>query len=125
MLGCLSEKPKIEPSNVAEEIKLNAGAVLKSEEGIYKLYNYENGKYAQIKTDNVILAYDKSSSNYISIEENKPYVVNGGKKIEIKDIGYSDLKLSKDGKYISYFIEDNGLKLKIFDANENKEIKII
>ena len=124
MLGCSSEKPKVEKSNVAEEIKLNAGAVLKSEEGIYKLYNYENGKYEKSKINNVILAYDKSSSNYISIEDNKPYVVNGGRKIEIKDTGYSDMKLSKDGKYISYFIEDNGLKLKIFDANVNKEIEI-
>lgn len=124
MLGCSSEKTKIETPNVAEEIKLNSGAVLKSEEGIYKVYNYENGKYEKSKINNVILAYDKSSSNYISVEDNKPYVINGGKKIEIKDTGYSDLKLSKDGKYISYFIEDNGLKLKIFDSNENKEIEM-
>ena len=87
MLGCSSEKPKIEASNVAEEIKLNAGAVLKSEEGIYKLYNYENGKYEKSKINNVILAYDKSSSNYISIEDNKPYVVNKDRKFEIKDTG--------------------------------------
>lgn len=124
MLGCSSEKPKIETSNVAEEIKLNAGAVLKSEEGSYKLYNYDKGKYEKSKTNNVILAYDKSSSNYISIEDNKPYVVTGGRKFEIKDTGYSDIKLSKDGKYISYFIENNGLKLKIFNANENKEIQM-
>lgn len=124
MLGCSSEKTKTNTPNVAEEIKLNSGAVLKSEEGIYKVYNYENGKYEKSKINNVILAYDKSSSNYISVEDNKPYVVNGGKKIEIKDTGYSDLKLSKDGKYISYFIEDNGLKLKIFDSNENKEIEM-
>lgn len=124
MFGCSSEKTKVNTPNVAEEIKLNSGAVLKSEEGIYKVYNYENGKYEKSKTDNVILAYDKSSSVYISIEDSKPYVVNGGRKFEIKDKGYSDLKLSKDGKYISYFIENNGLKLKIFDSNENKEIEM-
>ena len=124
MLGCSSEKSKMQTTNVAEEIKLNAGAVLKSEEGIYKLYNYENGKYEKSKIDNVILAYDKSSSNYISIEDNKPYVVNKNRKFEIKDTEYSDLKLSKDGEYVSYFIEDNGLKLKIFDINENREIEM-
>lgn len=124
MFGCSSEKTKVNPPNVAEEIKLNSGAVLKSEEGIYKVYNYENGKYEKSKTNNVILAYDKNSSNYISIEDSKPYIVNGGRKFEIKDKGYSDLKLSKDGKYISYFIDNNGLKLKIFDSNENKEIEM-
>ncbi|OOM81018.1 hypothetical protein CLPUN_11780 [Clostridium puniceum] len=122
ILGCSEKKPK--PPDVTEEIKLNAGAVLKSEEGTYKLYNYENGKYEQTKTNNIILAYDKSSSNYISIEDSKAYAINSGQKFEIKASGYSQLKLSKDGKYISYFIEDNGLKLKIFDINEKKEIEM-
>lgn len=122
VLGCSKEKPK--PPDLTEEIKLNAGAVLKSEEGTYKLYNYENGKYEQSKTNNIILAYDKSSSNYIKIEDSKPYAVNGGQKFEIKDSEYSQLKLSKDGKYISYFIEDNGFKLKIFDIKDNKEIEM-
>jgi hypothetical protein len=122
ILGCSSKKAKT--PNVTEEIKLNSGAVLKSEEGIYKLYNYENGKYEQTKSNKIISAYDKSSSSYISIEEGKPYVVNNGYKFEIKDLGYSELKLSKDAGYISYFIEDNGLKLKVFDTNGNKEIEM-
>jgi len=122
IFGCSSEKAKT--PNVTEDIKLNAGAVLKSQEGIYKLYNYENGKYEQMKSNNIICAYDKSSSSYISIEEEKPYVMHNGYKFEIKDLNYSDLKLSKDAGYISYFIEDNGLKLKVFNTNKNKEIKM-
>jgi hypothetical protein len=121
-LGCSSQKEKA--PNVAEDIKLNSGAVLKSEEGTYKIYNYENGKYQQMKINNIILSYDKSSSSYIFTEEGKPYVVHNGHKFEIKDSGYSDLKLSKDAGYISYFIEDNGLKLKVFDTNGNKEIEM-
>lgn len=122
ILGCSPEKEKT--PNVTEEIKLNAGAVLKSEEGSYKLYNYKNGKYEQTKKDNIILAYDKSSSSYIASEDNKPYVMSNGCKFEIKDLGYSELKLSKDAGYISYFTEDNGLKLKVFDITGNKEIEI-
>lgn len=122
ILGCSPKKEKI--PNVTEEIKLNAGAVLKSEEGSYKLYNYENGKYEQTKSNNIILSYDKNSSSYISSEDGKSYVVNNENKFEIKDLGYSGLKLSKDAGYISYFIEDNGLKLKVFDLNGNKEIEI-
>ena len=122
ILGCSPEKEK--PPDVAEEITLNSGAVLKSEEGAYKLYNYENGKYEKIKSNNIVLAYDKNSSSYIATEEGKPYVVSKGNKFEIKDIGYSELKLSKDAEFISYFIENSGLKLKIFDVVLNKEIEM-
>lgn len=123
ILGCGFEKEKASPG-ITEEIKLNLGAVLKSEEGTYKLYNYENGKYEKVKDNDLILAYDKSSSNYIGIEEGKPYISTNKHKFEIKDPKYSELKLSKGGKYISYFIEDNGLKLKVFDTNENNKVEI-
>jgi len=126
LLGCSpeKEKEKEKASNIAEDIKLNSGSVLKSEEGIYKLYNYENGKYKQVESNNIVFAYDKNSSSYIANEEGKSYVVSNGYKFEIKDLDYSELKLSKDAGYISYFIEDNGLKLKIFDTNGNKQIEM-
>ncbi len=122
MLGCSTQKEK--KPYVTEDIKLNSGAALKSEEGIYKLYNYENGKYEEQSTGNVITAYDKNSSSYISVEDKKHYAIHNGNKFQIKDQDYSELKLSKDAGYISYFIEDNGLKLKIFDLNKNNEIEI-
>ena len=122
ILGCSAEKE--ETPNVAEDIKLNSGAVLKNEEGTYKLYNYKDGKYEEMKSDKIVLAYDKNSSSYIGVEDGKHYVVHNGHKFEIKDLGYSELKLSKDAEYMSYFIENDGLKLKIFDTNENKEIEM-
>ncbi|MFW2487611.1 hypothetical protein ACN077_03430 [Clostridium chromiireducens] len=123
ILGCSSEKGK-EPS-IAEEIKLNSGAVLKNEDGNYKLYNYENGKYESTKDNVVILDYDKDTSSYVYVEEGNNFVVHNGYKNEIKDKNHSELKLSKGGEYISYFIDDNGLKLKIFDTTkENKQIEM-
>lgn len=122
MLGCSSQK-EMKP-DVAEAIKLNSGAVLKSEEGIYKLYNYDSNKYQEVKSDSIILAYDKNSSSYISVQDGKNSVVHNGYKFEIRDVDHSELKLSEDAGYVSYFIEDNGLKLKIFDINENKEIQM-
>ena len=76
VLGCSSPKETI--PNITENIKLNAGSVLKNEDGDYKLYNYENGKYVEVKNNKVILDYDKSSSNYIYVESGKNYVVNNG-----------------------------------------------
>ena len=123
ILGCSAEKVKTTP-NVTEAIKLNSGAVLKSEEGIYKLYDYKNGEYEKMKSNNIVLAYDKNSSSYISVENGKSYVATNGNRFEIKDLDYSELKLSKDAGYISYFIENNGYKLKIFDTALNKEIEM-
>ncbi|MBA2907088.1 hypothetical protein [Clostridium saccharobutylicum] len=110
--------------NAAEDIKLNSGAVLKSEDGNYKVYNYDNGQYNLANTDNVILAYDKNSSSYICIQNEKPFVIHNGQRFCIKDEGYSELKLSPEGGYISYFVDDNGLKLKIFKTSDNNQVEI-
>lgn len=123
ILGCSAEKEKV--SNVAEDIKLNSGTVLKDEDGTYKVYNYENGKYELLNSKYIISSYDKESSTYIYAEdEKKHYIACNKQRFEIKDLNYSDLKLSKGGEYISYFIEDNGLKLKVFEANGNKAVEI-
>ncbi|WP_459481866.1 hypothetical protein [Clostridium saccharoperbutylacetonicum] len=121
--GCSSPK-KEESINVAEDIKLNMGAVLKNEEGSYKLYNYINGKYEQMKSNYTVSTYDKNSSIYVSSEGGKNYIVHGNQKVEIKDLNYSNLELSKGGEYISYFIDDNGLKLKVFSTDGYKPIEI-
>ena len=125
LFGCSTASDKADAaSNVAEEIILNSGAILKSEEGSYNLYNYEDGKYSKMNVDDVVLAYDKESSIYICTENGVNYFVRDGKKNEIKEKDISGLKLSKEGEYISYFIQDNGLKLRIYNTSHNEEIKI-
>ncbi|AGX43684.1 hypothetical protein CLOBY_27690 [Clostridium saccharobutylicum] len=124
ILGCSSSVKDEKVPNAAEDIKLNSGAVLKSEDGNYKVYNYDNGQYNLANTDNVILAYDKNSSSYICIQNEKPFVIHNGQRFCIKDEGYSELKLSPEGGYISYFVDDNGLKLKIFKTSDNNQVEI-
>lgn len=122
VLGCSAKVD--EQTKTTEAIKLNSGAVLKSEQGSYKLYDYQNGQYKQIDSNNIVLAYDKTSSSYIEVEDGKHYVVHNGYKMEIKDEAYSGLKLSPDASYISYFIDNDGLKLKLFETQDNKEIEV-
>lgn len=124
VLGC-SEEEKVNPDNLAEVIKLEKGAVLKSEDGEYNLYNYRDYNYNKMNINSTILAYDKSSSSYICEEDGEHYIVYDNKKYKIKDKRYEGLKLSPHGKYISYFVDDDGLKLKIFkNDSKNSEIKI-
>lgn len=122
VLGCSPKKDK--DVKTTEEIKLNSGAVLKSEEGNYRLYDYENGEYTIKDSSNTILSYDKNTSSYIASEDGKYYVSHNGHKFEITDEGHIGLKLSPDASYISYFIENEGLKLKVFETEDNKKINI-
>lgn len=125
MLGCSPSSPQEKKTtNVTEAVRLNSGAVLKFEEGNYKLYDYKSGKYEEVKSNYIISSYDKSSSTFVDTEEGKHYIVRDNQKYEINDSNYSNLKLSKGGEYVSYFIDDNGLKMKVFDTNGNKQIEI-
>ncbi|AOR23927.1 hypothetical protein [Clostridium taeniosporum] len=122
MLGC---SPKNEqPISVAEEVEINQGAILKYQEHKYNLYNYKEDKYNLCNSNEAIVDYDKPSSNYIYVEDEKYYIVHNGEKSEVKDPKFTDIKISPNGKYISYFIEEEGLRLKVFETSKNKEIKI-
>lgn len=125
LFGCSTGSNKVDAaSNATEEIILNSGAMLKSEEGKYNLYNYENGQYSKMNVDDIVLAYDKESSNYIGSDNVGKYFVSKGNRYSIEDNDIRGLKLSQEGQYISYFIQDNGLKLKIYNTFNNEEVKI-
>ncbi len=122
MLGCSSKND--ESISVAEELQINQGAILKYEEDKYNLYDYKKDQYKLYEPNKAVVAYDKSSSNYIYSEDKKYYIVHNGEKNEVKDKEFTDIKISPNGKYISYFIEDEGLHLKGFETGKNKEMKI-
>ncbi|NFA41054.1 hypothetical protein EXM65_00355 [Clostridium botulinum] len=122
MLGCSSKND--ESISVAEELQINQGAILKYEEGKYNLYDYKKDQYKLYEPNKAVVAYDESSSNYIYSEDKKYYIVHNGEKNEVKDKEFTDIKISPNGKYISYFIEDEGLHLKVFETGKNKEMKI-
>lgn len=122
ILGCGPDNPKPAP-DVAEKIKLNSGAVLKSENGEYNLYDY-NDTYIKYEPNKFVLTYDESSSNYLYRYNDDTFAVYDNKEIKINDSEYVKLKLSPGGGYLSYFIEDNGMKLKIVRLKDNKEVEI-
>ncbi len=122
MLGCSSKND--EHVSVAEELQINQGAILKYEEDKYNLYAYKKDDYKLYEPNKSVVAYDESSSNYIYSEDKKYYIVHNEEKSEVKDKEFTDIKISPNGKYISYFIEDEGLHLKVFETDRNKEVKI-
>lgn len=124
ILGCGKHDTNKDASKITEDIRLNAGAVLKVEDSDYNLYNYKDNKFVKSSYKNPVMAYDKTSSSYIYVEDNKHYVCTKENTFQIEDENYTAIKLSPKAEYVSYFTEDNGLKLKVFSTVDNKKIDI-
>ena len=121
-LGCGSEEQLSNP-NIPENVELNSGAVLKSENGEYNLYDYSD-KYIKSETNKLVLTYDKSSSSYVYRDKNDIFAVHDNKEYKINDSDFVKIKLSPGGDYISYFINDNGMKLKVVNLKDDKDMEI-
>ena len=124
ILGCGKSDSIDSTSKITEDIKLNAGAVLKIEDSNYKLYDYKDGNFVKSSFKNPVISYDKATSSYIYVEGNKHYVYTKENTFAIEDESYTAIKLSPKAEYISYFTDNNGLKLKVFNTKDNKKIDI-
>lgn len=122
LLGCGS-KDEVSQVNAVENVDVNSGAVLKSEDGDYEVYDYKD-KYVKSETDKLVLAYDKSSSSYVYKDKNDTFAVHDNKEYNMGVSDYYKLKISPGGNYISYFINDNGMKLKVINLNDENEVNI-
>lgn len=122
--GCGTESNNNNPEEVIPNIVLSKGSVLKSEEGKYNVYDYKNNEYAKISNDSVIIEYSRKNGIYIENKNNENYLVCNGKKNKIPDENFDGLKLSPQGSYASYFIDNNGLKMKVLNSYENKMIMV-
>lgn len=111
-------------SDNVKAIKVQYGAVLLEENGKYNNLDFVDGKYENLKTNDIITNYNVESGTYIFLRDNKHYIYHDGKEIEIKDKNYNFMKISKDGNYVSYMTYDDGYKLKVLSLKSDKEIDI-
>lgn len=108
-----------------ESIQINNGSVAIENNGSYKTYNLNNGTYEGIEADYIITSYDSKSNNYIFNEEGEFKVHYLGKeKIIDEDNEIFSPKLSPGGNYLSYFLKDIYLNLKVKDLKKDKFIDI-
>lgn len=111
-------------SDNVKAIKVQYGAVLLEENGKYNNLDFVDGKYENLKTNDIITNYNVESGTYIFLRDNKHYIYHDGKEIEIKDKNYNFMKISKDGSYVSYMTYDDGYKLKVLSLKNDKEVNI-
>lgn len=111
-------------SDNVKAIKVQYGAVLLEENGKYNNLDFVDGKYENLKTNDIITNYNVESGTYIFLRDNKHYIYHDGKEIEIKDKNYNFMKISKDGSYVSYMTYDDRYKLKVLSLKNDKEVNI-
>lgn len=123
--GCGSAKTEKESYfEDSDDISLGYGAVNMSQDGKYNIKDYVDGKYVNRAEDKVILQYDTDTKSYLSAEKGSLYINRNQKKFKTDDEKYIDAKLSPMSKYFSYFVDDDGYKLKVFKTDKKEEIKI-
>ncbi|MDV4152535.1 hypothetical protein R0131_17035 [Clostridium sp. AL.422] len=119
MYGCKKQTEEI------KKIEINNGAIAIENNGNYKIYNLNNGEYENLETDNIITSYDSESKNYIFSEDGEFKIDYLGERTVIDESNtILSPKLSPGGHYLSYFVKDIYLDLKIKDLKLDELINI-
>ena len=117
--GCKSQKDEI------KKIEIDNGAIAIEDNGNYVIYNLNNSKYEKVETDYIITAYDSESKNFIFNNNGEFKIEYLGEERNIDDLdSIFSPKLSPGGDYLSYFVKDIYLNLKIKDLKVDKFVNI-
>lgn len=117
-LGC-----KKESVEEISKIRLNKGAFV-DESTSYETFNFNSeNTYEEIDTKGkVITNFNKKSNTYTFYKDNSFYVNYNSKDIKIEHSKIASLKISQEGNYVFYFINDEYLEPAVMDLENEKEI---
>lgn len=117
-LGC--KKESIEEIS---KINLNKGAFV-DESTNYEIFNFNSeNTYEEVDTEGkVITNFNMESNTYTFYKDNSFYVNYNSKDIKIEHNKIASLKVSSEGNYVFYFINDEYLEPAIMDLKNEKEI---
>lgn len=117
-LGC-----KKESVEEISKIRLNKGAFV-DESTSYETFNFNSeNTYEEIDTKGkVITNFNKKSNTYTFYKDNSFYVNYNSKDIKIEHSKIASLKISQEGNYVFYFINDEYLEAAVMDLENEKEI---
>ena len=117
-LGC-----KKESVEEISKISLNKGAFV-DESTSYETFNFSSeNTYEEIDTEGkVITNFNMESNTYTFYKDNSFYVNYNSKDIKIEHNKIASLKISPEGDYLFYFINDEYLEPAVMDLKNEKEI---
>ena len=117
-LGC-----KKESVEEISKISLNKGAFV-DESTSYETFNFSSeNTYEEIDTEGkVITNFNMESNTYTLYKDDSFYVDYNSKDIKIEHNKIASLKISPEGDYVFYFINDEYLEPAVMDLKNEKEI---
>lgn len=117
-LGCNSETMEKE-----SKINLNKGAFV-DESTSYETFNLNSeNTYEKVDTEGKIITnFNIESNTYTFYKDNSFYVNYNSKDIKIEHNKIASLKVSPEGNYVFYFINDEYLEPAVMDLKNEKEI---
>ena len=118
LISCEKDEKKDETG-----ILLKQGAFV-DEKDNYKTFNEnDEGVYKEIDTNGKIINnYNLSSNTYTFFKDNSFYVNYNSEDIKINHDKIANLKISPNGEYIFYFINDEYLIPAVMNLKQKKEI---
>lgn len=118
LISCEKDEKKDETG-----ILLKQGAFV-DEKDNYKTFNEnDEGVYKEIDTNGKIInSYNLSSNTYTFFKDNSFYVNYNSEDIKINHDKIANLKISPNGEYIFYFINDEYLIPAVMNLKQKKEI---
>ena len=120
-LGCKNES--VEEISKISKISLNKGAFV-DESTSYETFNFNSeNTYEEVDTEGkVITNFNMKSNTYTFYKDNSFYVNYNSKDIKIEHNKIASLKISPEGDYVFYFINDEYLEPAVMDLKHEKEI---
>lgn len=117
-IGC--NKEQIDENS---KLELNKGAFV-DENDNYKTFNLsDENSYEEINTeDKIINNFNMNSNTYTFYKENNFYINYNSEDIKIEHSKIANLKISPDGNYAFYFINDEYLVPVVMELKDKKEI---
>ena len=118
ILGCKNTTVVEEPT-----IEISKGAIAIENSGEYKIYNLKDNKYEILETDYIITYFDEISGTFVFNDNGVVKVHSSSKEYAIEEgEAIVSSKISVGGKYLSYFIKDGYLDLKIKDIESGSYV---
>ncbi|MBE6047289.1 MAG: hypothetical protein E7213_02580 [Clostridium sp.] len=116
-------------SNVEEKVQgvdIKEGAIIQNDSGEFSNFNLLDGSYSKVESDKVVGIYNSRNESYISTKDKEYFYYNNGveNKINGVSIDSTNLKMSRDGSYISYFTKEDGMfELKLRSLKDDCEVE--
>lgn len=120
--GCSFVEDKQDIIIEEDRLSLNKGTIVEDSYGKFNFYNLKDEKYELLEVGDIISEFNLKSGNYIFSKDNIYMVNYYGEEIKIDDLKVTSPKLSRNGEYLLYFVNEGYFELRVKNLKNNENI---